>query len=330
MPKDDSANKDDEDKNLFSWRRKESESDAPVAPKTSTMIEPKLRVSNLLSKAAAEDDDSADSTTVEGEDYVTDPEGYRNPTKRSLKDSMRSWQNFWKSPIMPSLAFGTIPAVGYYAFSKFSSPDDPEDQEIRKLADDLVKQDIEAGVPLKDADHYINAAINKQQRQRLARALAIGVGSATLAHTPNINPSDWSMLYKYRPVPEDDKNTGVKHTASMFGLQDPYRTADELRTAIIFNDKMTPEMKADAIRVIDYAPKPLMSSTDVVNNAIHSGISGVSGLPMGRIISSAAVDGAIGYGLGNILGANRPGRVAGLFAAGSALANALKYADKNY
>lgn len=313
---------------LFTWKRKDSESDKPVAAKQGTNVEPKLRVSNLLSKAAAED---ASDSAVEGKDFKTDVNGYRNPARRSMRESVRSWQNFWKTPIAPSFVIGTIPAVGYYTFSKFTSPDDKESPEVRRIANELVAQDMANGVKLHDADHYLTLAVKKQRQMRWARAVAIALGSAAVAHIPNVNTSDWSSLYKYPEIPKEDKQpVGVRHNASMLGGHDPYKTADELRASILFDTRMSPEMKANALGVIDFAPKPYMSSTDVVKNAMSSGISARTGLPMGRIISSAAADAAVGYGLGALFGAGNPGRVAGLFGAGSALVNALQYAEDRY
>ena len=291
------------DKQLFNWTAKDhtSESDKPAVTKTSTTEEPRLRVSNLLSKRAFEK---------------------RIGGGVSLNRFVDGWQKFWGNPIAASLGIGAVPALGYYAFSKFTSPDDKEDPEIRAEAGRLMKEDMAAlGEAAGDADYYLEKAISQQKSSRLKWALGLGLGTALLSHLRRVNPADWSALYKYRPVA---KTQGVRHEASMLGT-DMGQTADYLRSAIMFNDKLTPEMKHNALGVIDYAPSNYMTSTDIVNNAISSGISGSTGLPMGRIITAAAVDAAAGYGIGKLLGANRPGRVAGIFGAGSALASALKY-----
>lgn len=316
-PEDDKTQR--EDRELFTWKRKGSESDAPVVSKVSTTPEPKLRVSNLLSKAAAEDKD-----IKEGEEYITTADGYRNPPAKPLRETVRGWQDFWKTPIASSAALGLLPALAYYGFSKFTSPDDPEDVNIKTIANELVKEDMSNGIQLKDAQYYMDKALAKHKRTRLMRALGIWGGSAALLHAQHINPSDWSQLYKYPRI----QRKGVNHEASMLGVE-PYKTADELRESILFDPRMSPEMKYNALGVIDYAPGPFMTSTDIVNNAVASGISGRTGLPMGRIISSAAVDAGVGYGLGKLMGASKPGRVAGLFGVGSALINAIQYASKH-
>lgn len=289
----------DETSPLVNWTKKESDSDAPVVSKTSANVEPELRVSNLISK------------------------------KANLKESVRNWQNFWKSPIVPSVVLGSIPALAYYGFSKFTSPDDVNSSAVRASAGRLLREDKDAGAEIQSADHYLNRALDLHKARRRNTTLGIAALSAAILHLPNVNPSNWSQLYKYPAVVDGDKKpSGVRHEASMLG-PDLYRTADELRTSIMFDNRLTPEMKRSALGVIDFDPSNHMTSTDVVNNAINSGLSARTGLPLGRIISSAAVDSALGYGIGSLVGADRPGRVAGLFGIGSALINAVKYAGSN-
>jgi hypothetical protein len=318
MPKDDSTNRADEDKNLFSWRRKESESDAPVAAKISTMVEPKLRVSNLLSKAAAEEDDKSLDATSEYNYPYKDP--YRTP----LRNTVHDWQRFWGSPIISSAAMGLIPGAIYWGINKYTSPDDPkENTEIQNIAYQIAKEDKEAGIPLRDARHYMQAAIERNAKRRWKIAAAIAAGSAALLHTQHINPSNWSELYKYPTIP------GVRHNASMLGSGTGAMSVDQLKASVMFDNTMTPDMKASAMRVLDYDPMTQMTSSDIVRNAIYSGESAKMGLPMGRLITSAAVDGAIGYGLGKLFGAGSPKRVGLLTGIGSALYNALSYSSNN-
>lgn len=295
-----STRKDDQ---LFVWRKRETESDSPAVASTSTTPMPKLRVSNLLSKQA-------------GDDYTVDDNGYKVPDdSTSLKDSIGKWQDFWKTPIASSLAFGALPAAIFFAASKFTSPDDTNDPAIREIANGIAQEDINKGIVPQSADHYLQAAIKRHRRNRWLRALAIGGIASAVAHSVHINPKDWSLLYKYPKI---------KKTASMLGT-DLTKSLQDIKASIALDPFMTPQMKYDAMNVLDFAPKPVMSSTDIVNNAIYSGISGRTGLPMGRIITSAAADAAVGYGLGKLVGAHRPARMAGIFGVGSALLNALQY-----
>lgn len=295
---------------LFAWHERGTEADSAPAPKTSKISEPRLRVSNLLSKMSSNDNKDPD--------YITDSVGAKRPVNKPLAEGIRSWQNTFKSPIFASLTLGAIPAAAFWGIHKFVNPDEEgtEGQTIEIAAGKLIEEDEKAGVPLKDRQYYIDRAIENQRKDRWKTTLAIGLGSAALAHLWNVNPSDWSQLYKYPKV------RGVNKTASMLG---PVNAVDynTLQSLIAFNPDMAPTIKQSALNALSYDPKPIMTSTNIVNNAIYSGESAKTGLPIGRIITSAAVDGLAGYGLGKLLGVGSPKRVGLLSAIGSALHNAL-------
>ena len=318
LPKD--TQEDDKTQNdnheLFTWKRKSSESDAPAVSKVSTTPEPKLRVSNLLSKAAAEDDGPEPDQYGGGPAVVP----YKGPENSSLRQTVYDWQRFWGSPVISSVAMGLVPAALYWGFNKYTSPDDPrKNTEIQNLAYQIAKEDKDAGIPLRDARHYMQAAIERNAKNRWKKAALVAGISAAVLHTQHINPSDWSQLYKYPTIP------GVRHNASMLGTPNGFAPTDEIRNSVLFDPRMSPETKASALRVLDYDPMTQMSSSDIVRNAIYSGESAKTGLPMGRLITSAVVDGAVGYGLGKLFGAGNPTRVGLLSGIGSALYNALSY-----
>lgn len=310
------TNSDDRKGELFTWKQKDSEADKPVAAKQGTNVEPKLRVSNLLSKAAAAKSEGAET----GNRATVERVPYNNPYNTSLRQSVYDWQRFWGSPVISSAALGLIPAAAYWGINKFTSPDDPkENTEIQNIAYQIAKEDKEAGIPIRDARHYIQAAIERHAKRRWKIAALVGLGSAALLHTQHINPEDWTELVKYPTVP------GVRHNASMFGPGVGPLPIDNIRSSVMFNNQFSPDLKDSAMRVLDYAPSAYMTSSDIVSNAIHSGESGRTGLPMGRLITSAVADGAIGYGLGKIFGAGNPKRLGILTGIGSALYNALSY-----
>jgi hypothetical protein len=141
-----------------------------------------------------------------------------------------------------------------------------------------------------------------------------------IAHLGQINPKDWSQLYKY--------SSAVRKQASMLG-PNPAVDFSTIRSAVQFDDRMSPSIKNSALNALSYNPQPMMTSTDIVNNAIYSGESARTGLPIGRLIASAVADSAAGYGLGKLLGVARPDRVAGLAGIGSALFNAISYNNSN-
>lgn len=285
---------------LFSWVREGSDSDNTPAPKTHSEHVPKLRVSPLLSKQAAE-----------GDSFMLKP----------IHEAVQSYRDTVKSPIVTSLLIGSVPALGYYLFDKFTNPDSVgSNKAIEQRAQQLIDEDIDKGIRPSDASEYIQRAIGEHKSRRNRNTLWALLAAAGIAHLGQINPKDWSQLYKY--------SSAVRKSAGMLGPS-PAVDFGTIRSAVEFNDKMSPSLKHSALNALSFNPKPMMTSTDIVNNAIYSGESAKTGLPIGRLISSAVVDAAAGYGIGKWMGLAQPGRLAGLFGAGSALINAISYNNNN-
>lgn len=312
---------------LYDWKLRGSESDDTPAPKTSTIDEPQLRVSPLLSKQAGSDDRSS---AVEGVDFNYDDEGYRVPVETPLSKTTYNWNKAMGSPILSSLAFGALPAALYWAGHKFLNPDaeGTEGQNIEIAAGKLIEEDEKAGRPLQTREYYIEKAIENQKKSRIRQALGIGLASSVLFHLPHINPSDWSQLWRYPKTIHDQGGAPLKKQSSMLGPTNAM-SFNALKSAIAFNPNLTPSIKESALNALNFNPAPVMTSTNIINNAIYSGESAKTGLPIGRIITSAAVDGFAGYGLGKLLGVGSPKRLGLLTGIGSALYNAVSYNSNN-
>ena len=284
-----------EDNRLFNWR-KGSDSDKTPAPKQHSDHVPALRVSPLLSKQA--------------KGFMSDP----------IHKTIEGWRDTMKSPIVSSLALGLPLAATYWIADKFVNPDSVGSNEnVARDAEKLIDEAVASGNPGTDSKVYIDQAIANNQRRRWKNAALALLGSAALLHTRRIDPNNWSKLYKY--------SSAMPKRASMLGPDDivPFST---IRDAVQFDSRMSPSIKHSALNALSYNPSPYMSSTDIVSNAIYSGESAKTGLPIGRLISAAVADAAVGYGAGKLLGVGSPARVAGLAGIGSALINAISYNNK--
>lgn len=281
---------------LFSWVHEGSDSDNTPAPKNHSDHVPALRVSPLLSKQAKE------STSI---------------MHKPISEVVQAYRDTVKSPIVTSLLLGTVPALGYYLVDKFTNPDSVgSNPKIESRAQQLIDEDAAKGVRAGDAAAYVDKAVEENKSRRNKNTLAALAIAAGVAHLGQINPKDWSQLYKY--------SSAVRKKASMLG-PDPAVDFSTIRSAIQFDERMSPSIKHSALNALSYNVKPMMTSTDIVNNAIYSGESAKTGLPIGRLIASSVVDAAAGYGVGKWLGLARPDRLAGLAGIGSALFNAISY-----
>lgn len=233
----------------------------------------------------------------------------------TLSQFREKWENFFKTPVAASAAVGLVPAAGYWILDKFLNPDDADANEnIKDTAQELLNEDDKP----KDDKYYYNKAIDKNKSRRWRNAGLWWLGSALLLNAGRINPNNWSRLWSYN----------LTKSASMLGPQ-MLVGRDQIGAAVALDDRMSNELKASAFNVLNYNPQPTYSSTDIVNNAIYSGESARTGLPMGRLISSAVVDAAAGYGLGKLLGIGSPKRLGALFGIGSGLINAISYSKNN-
>lgn len=310
---------------LYDWKLRGSESDNTPAPKTSTTVEPKLRISPLLSKQA-----DSKRPSGEGVDFDYDDKGYRVPVDTPISKTVSNWNKSMGSPILSSLALGSLPAIAFWAGHKFLNPDmeGTEGQNIEIAAGKLIEEDERAGKPLQSREYYVAKAIENQKRRRDRLALAVGLGSSILMHLPHINPKDWSQLWRYPKTIHEQPKPQLNKQSSMLGPNNAM-SFNALKSAIAFNPNLAPSIKESALNVLNFNPTPRMTSTNIISNAIYSGESAKTGLPMGRIITSAAVDGFAGYGLGKLLGVGSPKRLGMLTGIGSALYNALSYNNNN-
>lgn len=322
-----------EHSDLFRWVRRGTSSDDTPAPSIGSIDEPKLRVSNLLSKQAAK----ADEATA-GKDYTLGPDGVRYAKQTSLAQAVKNSHDFWKTPILRSAVYGAVPALGYWAVSKFLNPDveGTDNKRIETIAAELLEQDEKnTGKAKGDYEYYMEQAKAKSANDRWRRAAWVWLGSSALAHSVNINPSDWASLYRFpktrlekKNSATDKGNSALEKQSSMLGSQ-MAMDYNSLQAAVALSPALSPQIKTSALNALAYSPQPVMTSTNIINNAIYSGESAKTGLPIGRIITSAAVDGGVGFGLGKLFNLGSPGRAGILAGIGSALYNALSYTNKN-
>ena len=297
------------------WHHKGSFSDKPGVAKISDMHEPPLRVSNLISKLAS---------SVELGPYKP----------LYLRDFVKGIHNFWGSPIIESAALASIPAAAVWGIHKFTHPDKRNGQyteAVAKHAAKLKKKDIVAAAPLKTDEEYLDEAVKERSASRLKLALGTGLAGALALHSLNINPKDWSQLYKYKEVPDfsdwaksvTGMTDGVRKEGSMFGAPNALSNSfiqDAVANSINF-DPFSRQQALDMLRSYD---RPFMTPTDVVNQAVYTGASARAGLPLGRMAVAAAADAAAGYGAAKLFGAEAPGRWAALMGVGSFLNNLAK------
>lgn len=97
--------------------------------------------------------------------------------------------------------------------------------------------------------------------------------------------------------------------ASMLGPIDYVPTQFALN-AVTLDPNIPDYLKYNTLNALGTIDKPLISSTDMIDAGISSGISGSTGFPVGRIAAASVADALTAYGVGKLGGLSNPGRLA--------------------
>lgn len=284
--------------------KKQTDADnIPVASQQTGNPE-ELKVSNLLSNMTKKASDKS----------------YKNPFTMPIAEIQDKVRGFTGNPaVLSALMFAPF-ALGGWGLSKWLNPVDKKEwgptssAEFRRLAKarglDLSKMDYDQRKQL--ATEAVNNAQSKLNRRHLWTGLGVGLLGAALNAGLHYDGRGLESLYKYLPK-----------KASMLGPS-PELPTDMVRDAVLYNDGLDPWTKLQTINMLQSAPEPMVSSTDIVNTAVETGASALANKPLGRIAISAAADYALGYGLGSILGISRPDRLGAVFGIGTAVNNLMR------
>lgn len=286
----------------FVSKKRTDADDIPVASQQ-TGEQEELKVSNLLSnmtkKAAGEGSTS------------------KNPFTMPISDLQDKVRAFTGNPaVLSALMFAPF-ALGGWGLSKWLNPVEKKEwgpeanSEFRRLLKErglnAAKMDYEQRKEL--ATEAVDNAQSKLNRRHLWTGLGAGLLGAALNSALHYDGRGLESLYKYLPK-----------KASMLGPS-PELPTDMVRDAVLYNDGLDPWTKLQTINMLESAPEPMVSSTDIVNTAVGTGASALANKPLGRIAISAAADYALGYGLGSVLGISRPDRLGAVFGIGTAINN---------
>lgn len=201
--------------------------------------------------------------------------------KIKLSDiSKFQYKMFGGNNALASAAYGGLAALGTYAAAphlmRLLFPQDP------------VGYDRKTGEPV-----YITPEDRKYS------SLAVGLGLAGMNLVKNINFKNfkWDQLWKMPKV------------ASMLGPVD-YVPTDFAMNAVALNPDIPDYLKYNTLNALGTINSPNVSSTDMVNAGIRSGVSGSTGLPVGRIAAAATADALTAYGIGKLIGSSDPSNFA--------------------
>ena len=136
-------------------------------------------------------------------------------------------------------------------------------------------------------DEYGNPVdITASDRRNLALVTGLGAAGISAAMSFDSKRPFWS-LWKY-PEKRSSYAPPIQKKAYVYGREDliPLSMAKE---TILGNPKLTNEMKARSLDVLNMFPeqKQSVSSYDVVNKAVQTGLSGLTGYALGYVTASA-------------------------------------------
>lgn len=236
--------------------------------------------------------------------------GWINPLTMPISDIDDNIRKYTGSPIVRSALIGLAAGGSYYALDKYLNPN--EDRDLENQAIKLYEENGYKGRP---RDYIQTARTLNQKKQRLA-ALAAGLTGFGLATALQYKPGDNSSLWRY-------SNKGVKKKASMFGSGVNSVSPTFAYNAIANDHRMTVDQKNKAYGMLNAIGNNPVTPQGLVGSAMYTGASGQAGVPLGRLAVAAVADAATGYGVGKLLGVQRPGRLAGLAGAGSLIGRTL-------
>jgi hypothetical protein len=214
-------------------------------------------------------------------------------TFKGIEDFRR--KIFFNSPILESTAVGGLAGLGIYATApylmKFVGFDPIKDEWGRTV------RNRKTGEPV-----YVD------HTDRWGSALAVGLGIAGLNMLRGVNFKDFKADQLWR----------MQKRASMLGPID-YVPTQFAMNAVTLDPNIPDNLKYNTLHALGTINQPMINSTDMVNAGIHSGVSGSTGFPVGRIAAASVADALTAYGVGKLMGSSDPSRLAGGVGAISAL-----------
>lgn len=283
--------------------RKKTDADiVPVASQqTGNVSTPKI--SNLLSDMSKEA--SEDGTKRHWSQY----------TLGETQDWIR------KATLNNPLILGGLLAIpaGFagWGLSKWLNPTDTKDMtaEAKTYMDEMIKysgldQDKLTPAQRRDfARKAVSKARSNETKKHVFTGAGVGLGAWALNSLLHYDSRGTESLFKYLPK-----------KASMLGPS-PILPTEIVRDAVMYNDGLSPWTKLQTINMLQSAPEPYVTSTDIVNTAVETGASALANKPLGRIAVASAADYLLGTGIGSILGLSKPGRLGAILGIGTAINN---------
>lgn len=157
--------------------------------------------------------------------------------------------------------------------------------------------------------------ISPEERRSAALWTGLGIGGLNLLRHINLKNPSWSDLWHFHK-----NNSAIEKKASMLGPVD-YVPKSFAMNAVTMDPKIPDSLKYTTLNVlgnISGGDDTMINSTDMVMAGINSGLSGKTGLPLGRVAAAATADALMAYGIGSFLGVKSPGKLARNIGLGSA------------
>ena len=248
-------------------------------------------------------------------DNVVEVKDPNEPTpfmRRPLNEHVKNYRDFIKSPLLDSAIVGSSLALGTWALDRYFNP--ITDTDILEEAAAIAKE--RKIQPSSDNVKQLKAmARSRLNRNKWIIPGIVGIIGSSANSWYHYKPGNWKSLFKFA-------NAKLNKTASMFG---PYDSMDinEVRSAVI-DSSMTDGNKFLAMNMLGTIDKPMVTSGDIIGAAVNTGVSAVSGSPIGRYTVAAAANAAMGYSLGKLVGVSRPDRLAAATGIGSFLLGTLQ------
>lgn len=205
---------------------------------------------------------------------------------------------FFNSPIVESAVLGGIAGLGTYALAPTFNRFLGEKPKINKKTGEL---------------EYIDP----EDRKSVAKWVGLGLAGVNLLRGVHFS-SDFNINQFFR-MP---KIASLKKRASMLGPIDYVPTQFALN-AVTLDPNIPDNLKYNTLQALGTIDKPMINSTDMVSAGINSGISGSTGIPVGRIAAASVADAVTAYGVGSLFGSDNPGKFARNVGALSALGRVL-------
>lgn len=236
--------------------------------------------------------------------------GWRNPFTMPIREIDDNIRKYTGSPLVKSALIGLATGGAYYALDKYLNPN--ADKDLENQAMRMYEENGYKG----DPHDYIESIRSVNKKKQRYAALAAGIAGFGLSEALHYKPGDMSSLWRY-------SNKGVRKKASMFGSGINAVSPAFAYNAIVNDNRMTALQKNKAFGMLNALGNQPITAPGLVGAAMYTGASGQTGAPLGRLAVTAVADAATGYGLGKLMGVQRPGRLAGIMGVGSLMARTM-------